>query len=40
MFGQLHPVPSDIKMADLLEYERGNHDHYCCDDLLTILYRT
>jgi hypothetical protein len=26
MFAQLHPVPSDIKMADLLEYERGKDD--------------
>jgi len=23
LFGQLHPVPSHIKMSELLEYERG-----------------
>lgn len=28
MFGQLHPVPSNIKMSELIEYERGEFITY------------
>jgi len=38
LFGQLHPVPSHIKMSELLEYERGLlHRKECIHTML--MYR-
>lgn len=30
MYAQLHPVPSDIKLSELLEYERGMYNYNLC----------